>query len=42
MDPQDAIRDSLRKTFRAYGIDPFTDKDSELKIKDVASKRKRA
>jgi len=27
LDPQDAIRDSLRRTFRAYGLEPFTDKE---------------
>jgi len=27
LDPQEAIRDSLRRTFRAYGLEPFTDKD---------------
>ena len=27
LDPQEAIRDSLRRTFRAYGLEPFTDKE---------------
>jgi len=29
LDPQDAIRDSLRKTFRDYGIKPFRE-DGEI------------
>jgi len=37
LDPQDAIRDSLRRTFMAYGLEPFTDKGAELKHKDIAS-----
>lgn len=32
LDPQDAIRDSLRRTFRAYGMEPFLDEESILKI----------
>ena len=39
LDPQDAIRDSLRKTFRAYGIEPFTDKDREaVKVPEDAAR----
>jgi len=39
LDPQDAIRDSLRRTFRAYGLEPFTDKarEAEKVTEDVAS-----
>ncbi|GAH85937.1 unnamed protein product [marine sediment metagenome] len=29
LDTQDTIRDSLRRTFRAYGLEPFTDKGAE-------------
>jgi len=29
MEHQVAIRDSLRRTFRAYGLEPFTDKGAE-------------
>ena len=29
LDSQEAIRDSLRRTFRAYGLEPFTDKDRD-------------
>ena len=34
MEHQDAIRDSLRKTFRAYGLETFTDKETEPEADD--------
>jgi len=35
LDSQDAIRDSLRRTFRAYGLEPFTNKGAEIKTEEV-------
>ena len=35
LDPQDAIRDSLRRTFMAYGMDPFTNKGAEPETEKV-------
>ena len=31
LDPQDAIRDSLRRNFRAYGMEPFYREAGEIK-----------
>ncbi len=39
LDPQDAIRDSLRRTFRVYGIEPFTDKGAKLETEKVPEAR---
>ena len=38
MDPQDAIRDALRRLFQFHGIEPFADKGVDLKTKDDPQK----
>jgi len=34
----EVFRDSLRRTFRAYGIEPFPDKDHGLKASKIKGK----